>query len=298
MNTKKLLTLLLLLLTRVITANGQCTTNYSFAGTTDTLVFTNLSSLSNAHFYWNFGDGSGSNAFSPTHVFPDDGKYLVTLYGLDTVTHCVNVKEKWINVVKPDSFLCDVFFTDTIINSTIYTNNFSSNCSGNYVNCNVVGPANNYCNSVNINGWFSSLFMHGMQSYANDSVYGSRLLNAYYKTMPWNYSSAKNYQNCSANFEFTIDYKPTFATVTFTAMNKNATQYKFYVTGFGDPIILSGKSASFDFNYISYLKFYPANVYLITADSINNCSDSVNQQLLIKNPNYTFPVNCAIYAPI
>jgi hypothetical protein len=254
--------------------------------------------VSNAHFYWNFGDGSGSNDLSPTHVFPDDGKYLVTLYGLDTNSNCVDVKQNWIDVTKPDTLQCDVLFTDTIIGSSLQTNNLSSNCSGIYIGCHVAGPAQNYCGSIGLGGWFSSLFMHGMQSSTYDSIYGARILNAYYKTMPWNYSSSTNYQNCSANFEVVIDYQPTFAVATFTAMNKNATKYTYYITGFGNPIQLSGQSVSYNFNYSSYRKFSPTNVYLIIADTVNDCADSINQQILIKNPNYTFPINCVIYTPI
>lgn len=294
----KLLTLVIILVARTITVNGQCTANYSYSGTTDTLTFTNQSSVSNAHFYWNFGDGSGSNELSPIHVFPDDGKYLVTLYGVDTVTNCVDVKQNWIDVTKPDTFQCQVLFTDTIIGSSLQTNNLSSNCSGFNTGCHVAGPAQNYCGGINLGGWGPALFMHGMQATSNDSIYGSRIFNGYYKTLPWNYSSSNNYQDCSANFEVTIDYQPNYAVATFTAMNKNATTYTFYVTGFGNPIPLNGHSASFNFNYISYRKFSPTNVYLITSDIANNCSDTVVQQILIKNPNYSWPVNCAIYTPI
>lgn len=294
---KKILTLIILLMARTIIVNGQCTTNYSFSGTTDTLSFTNLSTVSNAHFYWNFGDGSGSNDFSPTHVFPDDGKYLVTLYGMDTISNCVDVKQNWIDVIKPDTFACNVLFTDTIIGASPQTTNLSTNCSDVYLNCHVFANAQNICNGFSCAGWFSSLFMHGMQASSSDSIYGNRIFNAYYKTLLYNYSSSTNYQNCSANFEVVIDYQPNHAVATFTAMNKHATNYTFYVTGFGNPIPLYGQSVSFNFNYISYRKISPTNVYLIIADTINNCADSVNQTILIKNPYYTYPVNCAIYSP-
>jgi hypothetical protein len=294
---KKILTFIILFLARTIITNGQCTANYSFSGTTDTLAFTNLSIVSNAHFYWNFGDGSGSNDFSPIHIFPDDGKYLATLYGVDTISNCVDVKQNWIDVTKPDTFACNVLFTDTIIGTSPQTNNLSTNCSGLYLNCNVFANAQNLCNGFSLGSWCSSLFLHGMQATSNDSIYGYRIFNAYYKTLPYNYSSSNNYQNCSANFEVVIDYHPNYAVATFTAMNKYATNYTFYVTGFGNPIPLSGQSASFNFNYISYRKFSPTNVYLIITDTINNCTDSVNQTILIKNPNYTYPVNCAIYSP-
>lgn len=282
---------------KTIIVNGQCISNYSYSGITDTLTFTNLSTVSNSHFYWNFGDGSGSNDFSPSHIFPDDGKYLVTLYGLDTVSNCVDVKQNWIDVTKPDTFACNVLFTDTIIGTSPSTTDLSTSCSGMYLNCNVFANAQNICNGFSVGSWFSSLFLHAMEATSNDSIYGYRIFNAYYKTLPYNYSSAINYQNCSANFEVLIDYQPTYATATFTVMNKNATNYTFYITGFGSPIPLYGKSVSFNFNYISYAKVFPWNVYLIIADTINNCSDSVNQTILIKNPYYTYPVNCEINSP-
>lgn len=292
------LTLALLLLLRTATANGQCTADYSYTGTTDTLAFTNLSSVSNAHFYWNFGDGSGSNEVSPTHIFPDDGKYLVTLYGVDTLSNCVDVKESWIDVVKPDTLECYVYFTDTIIGSSPQTTNLSSNCSGFNLGCHVYATAQNLCNGFTIGSWGSSLFLHGMQATTSDNIYGYRIYNAYYETFPYNYSSANNYQNCSANFEYVIDYQPDYAEVTFTAMNKNATNYTFYITGFGNPILLDGYTVSFQYDYTSYKKAAPKNVTLITTDDINNCSDTITQTVLIINPNYSWPVNCAIYAPI
>lgn len=293
------LTLVVFVLFRVVTVSGQCTTNYSFEGTTDTLSFTNLSSVSNAHYYWNFGDGSGSNDFSPVHVFPDDGKYLVTLYGVDTVTNCVDVKESWIDVTKPDTLPCTIFFTDTMIGNSPRTENLSTNCEDYRLNCHVFATAQNICNGFAGNFSKPALFQHGMQATTNDSIYGYRIYHAYYKTFPVNYHpSSLNYQNCSANFEYVIDYQPDHARVTFTAMNKNATDYTFYISGFGNPIPLTEQSASFDFNYYSYRKVHPVNVTLITIDDVNNCSDTVIQTILIRNPNYVWPVNCAIYTPI
>ncbi|MBL0019955.1 MAG: T9SS type A sorting domain-containing protein [Bacteroidia bacterium] len=293
-----LIILIIVLSSGIKMVKGQCTANYSYSGTTDTLTFTNLSSVSNAHFYWNFGDGSGSNDFSPVHVFPDDGKYLVTLYGVDTVSNCVDVKENWINVIKPDTLACNVFFTDTIVGNSPQTTNLSTNCSGLHLGCHVFANAQNICNGFSLGNWGSSLFLHGMQAASSDSIYGYRIFNAYYETLPYDYFSSNNYQNCSANFEFVIDYQPNQAVVTFNAMNKNATSYTFSISGFGNPIPLNGPSASFNFNYISYRRVSPTLVTLRTHDSVNNCSDTITQTILIKNPNYVFPPNCAIFAPI
>ena len=63
-----------------VSLSAQCTCNYSYSGSTEVISFTNLSVVSNAHFYWNFGDGSGSNDTHATHTYPDNGDYLVTLY--------------------------------------------------------------------------------------------------------------------------------------------------------------------------------------------------------------------------
>jgi Secretion system C-terminal sorting domain/PKD domain len=289
MKMNKLFTLVIFLVARTITVNGQCTANYSYSGTTDTLTFTNQSAVLNEHYYWNFGDGSGSNEFSPIHVFPDDGKYLVTLYGVDTITNCVDVKENWINVVKPDTIACNIYFTDTIIGTSPQTTNLSTNCSDFNLGCHVFASAQNICNGFNL---------HGMQATSNDSIYGYKIYNAYYKTFPYNYSSSTNYQNCSANFEYVIDYQASHAVVAFTAMNKNATNYTFYITGFGNPIPLNGQSVSYTYNYISYQRVTPRTVFLITSDNVNNCSDTVVHTILIRNPNYTFPVNCVIYTLI
>lgn len=293
---KKLTTLVLILVTGIIAAKGQCTCNYSYNGTTDTLTFTNLSVVSNAHYYWNFGDGSGSNSVSPTHIFPDNGKYLVTLYGLDTVSSCVDIYESWITVIKSDTITCNVLFSDTIIGTYLQTTNLSTNCSGVNTNCHVAGPAQNYCGSVGLGGWGSSLFLHGMQATTNDSINGYRILKEYYKTLPYQYTSAINYQNCSANFEVIIDYQIDGAMVTLTAMNKNATSYSFYLRGFGNPILLSGQSVSYLFPYVSYTRAKAWNIDLITDDNINSCSDTITQQILVKNPYYTFPISCAIYS--
>ncbi len=292
------LKLVIILVARTITTNAQCSTNFTYIGTADTLIFTNLSTVANAHFYWNFGDGSGSNEFSPTHVFPDDGKYIVTLYGVDTLTNCVDVKESIIDVTKPDSLACNIFFTDTIIGTYPQTTNLSTNCSGFQLNCHVFGPAQNICDGFVIGNWGPSLFIHGMQATSNDSIYGYRIYNAYYKTLPYNYSSTTNYQNCSANFEYVIDYQTNYAVATFTAMNKNATNYTFYITGFGNPISQSGPSISYNYNYNNNKRVSPKIVYLVTTDTVNNCTDTVAHQILIKNPNYTFPINCAIDSPI
>ncbi len=273
---------------------GQCIANYSYNANDDTLTFTNMSTISNAHFYWNFGDGSGSNDFSPIHVFPDDGSYLVTLYGLDTITNCVDVEEHWINVIKPDTMACNIYFTDTIIGTSPQTTNLSTNCTGYNLGCHVFANAQNICNGFVCSGWDPALFLHGMQATSNDSIYGSRIFNAYYKTFPISYSSSVNYGNCSSNFEVLINYQPNGALVTFTAMNKSGTS-TFAITGFGNPIYLSGYSVSYLYPYYYYRKVSPHIVTHTKTDPSNGCSSvSSSQCILLINPYYTWPANCVI----
>ena len=293
----KILATVIILTFGIITTKAQCVTDYTYSGTNDTITFTNNSTVSNAHFYWNFGDGSGSNDFSPMHVFPDDGRFLVTLYGLDTISNCVSTYETWIDVIKPDIYDCNLLFTDTIIGGYLQTTSFSNNCAGVHIGCHVAGPAQNICSSINLGNWGKSLFLHGMRASTSDSIYGSRILKEYYKTLPHKYTASHNYQDCSANFEVLINYQANAAIATFTAMNKNATSYRFYVTGFGNPILLNGRSVSFSYSYINYLTTRPSIIYLITNDTINHCADTVIQQILVRNPNYTFPVSCYISSP-
>lgn len=273
---------------------GQCTANYSYIANGETLSFTNLSSFSNAHFYWNFGDGSGSNDHSPIHIFPDDGEYLVTLYGIDTISNCVDVIENWINVSKPDTLACNIYFVGGIVGTSGQTTDLSTNCTGFNLGCHVFANAQNICNGFSVNGWTNSLFLHGMRATTNDSIYGYRIWKAYYRTLPHFYSSSNNYQNCSANFEISIDYQANGALVTVTAMNKSGNS-TFTISGFGIPINLSGLTASYLYPYITYSNVHPWNITHTKSDPANGCSSiTCSQTILVRNPYYTWPANCFI----
>ncbi|MCH7534355.1 MAG: PKD domain-containing protein, partial [Bacteroidetes bacterium] len=75
-----------------------------------TVNFTNLSSNS-TKWFWNFGDGSTSSSFNPTHVFAQDGHYDITLatqnsFGcVDTITYAtmINVFNAELNVGTGDT---------------------------------------------------------------------------------------------------------------------------------------------------------------------------------------------------
>jgi PKD repeat protein len=281
----------LFFITAHFTVTGQCSVNYSYNGTTDTLTFNNASTVSNAHYYWNFGDGSGSNEVNPTHIFPDNGDYLVTLYGLDTVSNCSAVFESWINVTKPDTVTCNLLLTYTVQNcggtdTCLITSNLTTNCSWYSVNCDA-GPGIN-------NAWHvlldphegESIWLDRLQAYTYDTANNIRkYYKEYYKTFPYHFSSSINYENCSSNFEVIIDYQTTGALVTLTAMNKSGID-TFNITGFGNPIPLVGHTVSYLYPYISYQRAFPWIIEHKKTDGVNNCSSMGTQEILIINPNY------------
>lgn len=293
---KKILLILSLIIVFMQLVNGQnCTTSFTYSAMDNIVVYTNTSNVANAHFYWNFGDGASSNSLSPTHTFPDDGEYLVTLYGKDTITNCVDVFDTWIIITKPDTIVCDLLFTDTIKNISgddfLFLTDLTYNCNGYYVNCDA-GPSINGACSNNGNlllGWGSALFFGRQQAYTYDTINGSIVYKEYYRTIPYNYSSETNYQNCSANFEFIVDYQPSGALLQFSAMNRNATSYQWEIMGFGNPIYSTSPSISQLYPYVNYEEYFPWLVMLRVTDTVNNCEDTVTQQILIKNPNYTIP---------
>lgn len=291
--TKSILFLLSFLVTR-LTFNAQiCVANYSNTGSADTISFINNSILSNPHYYWDFGDGSGSNAKDPLHIFPDNGKYLVTLYCKDTVSNCSNYYEKWLNIIKADTVVCNLLLSDTIINCgsdmCLVTTNVSTNCNNVTVDCDAGPGLNGAWNDWLGGGWISALFLDRLQAVVNDTIYGYRIFKEYYKTVEYKYSANTNYQNCSANFEVNISYQTNGALVTLSAMNKNATSYQWEIIGFGNPVYVTTPTTSYLYPYISYEKYFPWLIVLRTADTNNSCGDTITKQILIKNPYYISP---------
>src|ERR1700683_502434 len=103
---RKIIVLMALAVTITASAVGQCTTLFSFAAYFNTVTFINQSSVSNAHYFWNFGDGTGSNIVNPEHTFANNGDYLVTLFAHDTVSNCSSYYEYWVNVIKYSTDPC------------------------------------------------------------------------------------------------------------------------------------------------------------------------------------------------
>ncbi|MBS1545837.1 MAG: T9SS type A sorting domain-containing protein [Bacteroidetes bacterium] len=276
---------------------AQCTLNFSHSANWDTLSFTNLSSVPNAHYYWNFGDGSTSYQDSPVHVFPASGQFLVTLYGRDTLGNCHAYHEEWINVTELSSDPCQPGLVDSLLtyqdDHYIAIDEASVGCNGYWPNIDA-GPAQNFSPGNWIwlgDDWIGALWVDRIQYSTNDSINGSVLRKEYYHTLPFYYDRNVNYDSCSANFEFHAEYQTDGALVSFRAMNPAGVD-SFYVIGFGNPIIFASSSGSHLYPYVSYEPHFPWLIY--HKNTQGGCSSVCTQTLMIQNPGYVTPLPCTI----
>lgn len=99
-----------------------------------TINFTDLSSGNPTSWFWDFGDGNFSFEQNPTHNYPYQGNYMVslTIFNADSCSDTF-VRDVW---VMGDTVSCDASFTyilDTL-NNTPHTFNFFDESSGNISN--------------------------------------------------------------------------------------------------------------------------------------------------------------------
>lgn len=272
------------LTTSIIAQN--CMSLFSYGANFETVNFINQSSVSNAHYWWNFGDGTSSHYINPIHTFPETGTFLVTLFTKDTISNCSDYYEMWINVTKFSQDTCTPLMTDSIYSSGgsdfLKVIDLSSNCGG-YLSDIDGGPSLNFpVGSSGFwlgGGWQSARFLSRVQYYTYDTINGYNLRREAYKTSPYNYSSNKNYNDCSANFEFSVISEDAIGQkILFEAMNKNAITYEWEIVGFGSPIISNNDT-------ISKKYFYnPNDLWLIglKTEDINGCKDTLYQQILVR----------------
>jgi gliding motility-associated-like protein len=89
-----------------------------------TAIFDNTS-LAGQQFIWDFGDGSGSTDFNPTHPYSNIGPYTVTLVAIDSATCNITDSFKFtINVnPKPQAAFTDAPIPPQVNTPTIFYNN-------------------------------------------------------------------------------------------------------------------------------------------------------------------------------
>lgn len=286
---KKIILLSVFVIVNALTVFSQCPASYSFAATSETVSFTNQSAVPNAHYFWNFGDGTGSNAQNPVHTFPESGRYLVTLFAKDTVSNCATFYEKRLNIIKLSNDICQ---PDSILDSISYNGGSqvlyldiiekSSNCNSYGKQCEagvnsmmpspaylgIFGNPARYVGRVNY-----STYDNNINQYVNRR--------AVYKTIPYRYSSAINYSTCSANFEFkTVSQDANGERILFTAMNKTAASYKWYIFASVNSYTSTSDTVS------AYLPFnqYSNQLFMTMLQTVgsNGCKDTLIQTIRVQ----------------
>lgn len=263
---------------------GQCTSLFSFGAYFETVTFINQSTVLNAHYFWNFGDGTGSNYQNPIHRFPENGTYLVTLFAKDTISNCSSYYEYWLNLTKYSTDICQPSITDSVFTymGTDYVKliDLSTNCNTYYNNYDIGPSANDsYNNWVFLGDYLQTLpyRMVGREQFYDSSFVLKREA---YKTSLHLYSSAKNFGDCSANFEFTVVSQDSSGQrILYKAMNKTATSYEWWITGFGGPIFSYTDTVS---------QFYPYTQNDIWQTGLmihgaSGCPDTMWQNILIRD---------------
>lgn len=268
---------------------GQnCTSLYSYGAYFETVGFINQSSLSNGHYWWNFGDGTSSHFENPVHTFPETGQYLVTLFVKDTISECSDYYEMWLNVAKYSTDSCQTSITDSVYNDDgtyrLLIIDNSTNCEAYYSNYDG-GPGHNYQlgNTIYLSGgWHSGRFLSRVQYYTYDDNFEFVLKREAYKSTLYNYSSDKNYDDCSANFEFSVVEEDSGGQhIFFEAMNKNALSYEWEIRGFGNPIYSYEDTTSQMYDFVP-LGYVDTHLVGLRIEGPDGCQDTLFQQLLIR----------------
>src|SRR6185295_18999004 len=82
---------------KVALANAEINPDLINACSGDSVVFYDLSEGDTVNSWlWDFGDGSGSNLPGPSHMYPNTGTYMVTLFITDTLG-CSNKDTVFVN---------------------------------------------------------------------------------------------------------------------------------------------------------------------------------------------------------
>jgi PKD repeat protein len=263
---------------------SQCNSLFSFAAYFETVSFFNQSNVSNAHYFWDFGDGTGSNYDNPIHKYPETGKYFVTLFSVDTNTGCSSFYEYQVSVSKYSTNTClpSVYDSSYINmgNTCFKLIDNSSNCSADTYTYDL-GIAFNVpaSSSITFSGFWRTVpfNMLGRGRYYDSNF---NLIREAYKTVQFNYSSSSNYNDCSANFEFITMYRNTNGErVLFRAMNKSAISYQWNIMGFGPPITSTNDTISVFYPYANN------NIWIVGLNITGQqgCKDTVYHNILVKD---------------
>lgn len=264
----------------------QCLVQYTYSANYQTVSFTNLSTVNDAHYFWNFGDGTGSNLEHPIHTFPESGKYMVTLFANDTINGCHSYCEYWVSVSRFSVLPCDPHISDSIYFSQSSGYDLMRIYDSSYMCANFVitvdgGPALNFSpsSSIYLGGYWQTVpFRIVCRGQFYDANWN--LKREAYKSEGHNYSSIKNYGDSSANYEFVVVSEDSLGQrIVFTAMQRNAFFYEWQITGFGNPVYSNSDTISF------YYPFNSNDLWIVglTTISQNGYCDTMWQNILVRH---------------
>ena len=276
----------------IIVKSQTCVALYSYGANFNNVHFFNQSSAANAHYYWNFGDGTGSNLKDPIHEYSENGIYLVTLYVNDTLSNCSNYYEQWLTITKYTIDPCSPYINDSIYFDENSYFKYNLKIIDNSLNCgtySAVYKVGAFAGSASDNiglGWYPGNYLASGYYFDIASV----LKRVAIKTSPTRYNRALNYNSCSANFEMLqISENMYGQRILFKAMNKNAIKYDWIIPGFGDPIRSTNDTLSV------YYPDSPNSVFpnlahdaILTIKEQNGCRDSLRQFVVIKTKKDTY----------
>jgi hypothetical protein len=133
------------------------------------------------------------------------------------------------------------------------------------------------------NVWNHARFLSRIQFYTYDTINGYNLHREAFRTTPYLYSSSHNYDDCSANFEYSITSQDsTGQRILFKAMNTTASYYQWAIIGFGNAILSNNDTVS---QFYPYYPFPSSDIWLVGLRTIGSsgCRDTLWQQILVRN---------------
>lgn len=267
------------------TYSQSCNAMFSFGAYFEKVHFFNSSQGSYLKYFWNFGDGTSSYYKDPIHTYPGNGNYLVTLYVHDTVNNISDFHDVWLTATKVNSDPCVPSISDSIYltGAGYYLKilDYSQNCST-YPKSYFSAFGNNLSIFHYLGNHAGNYITYAAFSGTNSTIYGL-------KTSPHLYNRSKNYNSCSANFEFSIVEQDTdYQVIRFKAMNKNAKSYKWVVPGFGEAIVRQTDTMAIryicEYNQYGYSTYLP--VYLVVTEQ-NGCIDTLFQDIACSSRSVT-----------
>jgi len=111
-------------------SNKKCQANFMVTTYKDSAVFTNRSANTTGIAYsWDFGDGTSSNAFSPSHVYSTPGLYNACLTMYDSSTSCTSTYCDSLYIDTTSTGSCKANFTVTVNGLNASFNNTSTNAT-------------------------------------------------------------------------------------------------------------------------------------------------------------------------